>query len=167
MPANQNMNELISNLGPLENKSDGLTSLLDGTIRAECGKLLSNMEQKPIPKKMKIVSFAGEKMMNRIHIASTNSPSPTRYRTRATFRQEISSTSNNEFFTYETPATMKFVLNTQVPPQRSPWNHPSPTDSEKQRLPRSPKLSLQATNVKNIEGSDIEHNQTAYKQPDN
>ncbi|KAM0887850.1 hypothetical protein ACQ4PT_028729 [Festuca glaucescens] len=161
MPPYRRMDEIISNLTPLQNRSDGLTSLLDGTLPAECAKLLADMEPKPIPKKRKTVSFADEQMMKKIHVATTNSNSPSKYRTRALARQENISNSNNEVCTEGNLVAERAVLNAQVAPRRSPRKHPSPTDSAKMRMKRSSKLSIQANNVIDLEVPDVQHKQTS------
>jgi hypothetical protein len=163
MPPYRRMDQIISNLTPLQDRSHGLTSLLDGNLPAESEKLLADMEPKliPIPKKRKTVSFADEEMTKKSHVATTNPDTPSRYRTRASANQGNKFNTNNVVCTKGNPVAKRAVLNAQVAPRSSPRKHPSPTDCAKIRMKRTSKLNIQANNAIDLEMQDVQQKQTS------
>ncbi|KAM0849540.1 hypothetical protein ACQ4PT_053660 [Festuca glaucescens] len=114
---------------PLMNPDDakqGLISLIDGSLRPEAAKLLSDMEPKSVTMTRKKVTFADQK--------KPATPSPGRYRTRAAAREEASSSPNK--------STRATKITTNVPgkkasPRKGASQQGSPNDSARRRVTRA------------------------------
>lgn len=166
MPSNKSMfHDLVNNM-PRMNMEDaqaGLASLLDGTLQPETEKLLTEMEPKPLPSKRKAVSFAEQQMKRHRNQPKTDTPSPSRYRTRSVVRDEIALTPNKA--SVDRRSTMPLEMNTekQNTPVRNSRQQGSPPDSLTRRVTRSFAKEVQSAGNQNTGCKPLSEDNSAPK----